>query len=160
MMRHVSLANLLGMCTVLLVAMLVAVPVSAVEPAEILDDPALEARARALSRDLRCVVCRSESVDDSNAEIARDIRRLVRERLLAGDTDAEVLAALVARYGEYVLLNPPARGANWVLWLAGPGLLVLGGCLAAVYLRGRRAPATDARLTPEEEAMLRRINGE
>jgi cytochrome c-type biogenesis protein CcmH len=138
-----------------------ATPALAVDPSEILPDPALEARARVLSKQLRCVVCRSESVDDSNAEIARDIRRLVRERLVAGDSDAQVLAALVDRYGDYVLLRPPARGANWVLWLAGPGLLLMGGGLALVYLRGRRAlPAAAERLTPEEEAALRRITGE
>jgi cytochrome c-type biogenesis protein CcmH len=138
-----------------------ATPALAVDPSEILPDPALEARARALSKQLRCVVCRSESVDDSNAEIARDIRRLVRERLVAGDSDAQVLAALVDRYGDYVLLRPPARGANWVLWLAGPGLLLMGGGLALVYLRGRRAvPAAPECLTPEEEAALRRITGE
>jgi cytochrome c-type biogenesis protein CcmH len=140
---------------------LAATPALAVDPSEILPDPALEARARALSKELRCVVCRSESVDDSNAEIARDIRRLVRERLVEGDSDAQVLAALVDRYGDYVLLKPPARGANWVLWLAGPGLLLIGGGLALVYLRGRRAaPAAAERLTPEEEAALRRITGE
>lgn len=137
-----------------------AAPALAVEPGEVLADPALEARARALSKELRCVVCRSESIDESLAGIAGDIRRLVRERLVAGDTDAQVLAALVARYGDYVLLNPPARGANWVLWLAGPGLLLLGGGLAAVYLRGRRATGAEARLSTEEEAALRRITGE
>lgn len=140
--------------------MLWAAPALAVDPSEVLADPALEARARALSKELRCVVCRSESIDDSNAEIARDIRRLVRERLVAGDTDEEVLAAMVARYGEFVLLKPPATGANWVLWLAGPGLLLLGGGLAAVYLRGRKGAAPEARLTAEEEAALRRISGE
>lgn len=142
-----------------LLVLLLATPVQAVEPGEVLADPALEARARALSKELRCVVCRSESVDESSAGIARDIRRLVRERLVAGDTDAQVIAALVARYGEYVLLKPPVAGANWVLWLAGPGLLLMGGGLAAVYLRGRRAAAPEARLTPEEEAALRRISG-
>lgn len=144
----------------LLVLALAASPAMAVEPGEVLADPALEARARALSKELRCVVCRSESIDESHAGIAGDIRRLVRERLVAGDTDDEVLAALVARYGDYVLLKPPASGANWVLWLAGPGLLVLGAGLALVYLRGRRAPVAEARLTAEEEAVLRRITGE
>lgn len=144
---------------VLALALLVT-PAPAVEPEEVLADPALEARARALSKELRCVVCRSESIDESHSEIAGDIRRLVRERLVAGDTDAQVLAALVARYGDYVLLNPPARGANWVLWLAGPGLLLLGGGLAAVYLRGRRGAVAETRLSAEEEAALRRITGE
>jgi cytochrome c-type biogenesis protein CcmH len=134
---------------------LAAVPAAAVQPDEVLADPALEARARALSKELRCVVCRSENIDDSNAGIARDLRLLVRERLTAGDSDQEVLDFLVARYGDYVLLNPPVRGANWALWLAGPALLVLGGAMAAVYLRRRRA-ATDAAapLSVEEEARL------
>jgi cytochrome c-type biogenesis protein CcmH len=135
-------------------------PALAVDPSEVLADPALEARARALSKELRCVVCRSESIDESHAEIAGDIRRLVRERLVAGDTDEEVLAAMVARYGEFVLLKPTTTGANWVLWLAGPGLLVLGGGLAAVYLRGRKAAVPETRLTAEEEAALRRISSE
>jgi cytochrome c-type biogenesis protein CcmH len=143
-----------------LVLFLWAVPALAVEPDEVLADPALEARARALSKELRCVVCRSESIDESHAGIAKDIRRLVRERLLAGDSDAQVLAALVARYGDYVLLKPPVRGANWVLWLAGPGLLLAGGGLAALYLRGRRGAAPEARLSDEEEAALRRITGD
>jgi cytochrome c-type biogenesis protein CcmH len=134
---------------------LAAMPAVAVQPDEVLADPALEARARALSRELRCVVCQSENIDDSNAAIARDLRLLVRERLAAGDSDADVLAFLVARYGDYVLLNPPARGANWALWLAGPGLLVLAGVSAGAYLR-RRGRGSDPAppLTAEEEARL------
>lgn len=147
-----------GVAAALVLALSV-MPARAVDPSEVLADPALEARARALSKELRCVVCRSESIDDSNAEIARDIRRLVRERLVAGDSDEEVLAAMVARYGEYVLLKPRAQGANWVLWLAGPGLLLAGGALAALYLRGRRAAVPEAGLTAEEEAELRRLSG-
>lgn len=132
-----------------------AAPAFAVQPDEVLSDPNLEARARALSRELRCVVCRSENIDDSDAGIARDLRLLVRERLVAGDTDAEVIDFLVARYGDYVLLNPPLRGANWVLWAAGPGLLLLGGGIAFAFLR--RKPAPDAALTPEEEERLAEI---
>jgi cytochrome c-type biogenesis protein CcmH len=140
---------------------LAAGPAAAVQPDEVLADPTLEARARALSKELRCVVCRSESIDDSNAGIARDLRLLVRERLTAGDSDQEVLDFLVARYGDYVLLNPPVRGANWALWLAGPALLVLGGAIAAVYLRRRRT-ATDAAapLSAEEEARLAELTRE
>ncbi len=129
-------------------------PAFAVLPDEILADPALEARARALSREVRCVVCRSENIDDSNAAIARNLRLLIRERLVAGDSDAEVLDFLVARFGEYVLLNPPVRGANWALWLAGPVLLILGGGLALAYLRRRRAADPAALLSAEEEVRL------
>jgi cytochrome c-type biogenesis protein CcmH len=130
-------------------------PVGAVQPDEVLSDPVLEARARAIAREVRCVVCRSENIDDSNAGIARDLRLLIRERLVAGDSDAAVRDFLVARYGEYVLLNPPVHGANWALWLAGPVLLAAGGAAAAAYLRRRRAAAEPAApLAPEEEARL------
>lgn len=141
----------------LLALWLTALPAVAVEPDEVLADPALEARARELSRDLRCVVCRSENIDDSDSGIARDLRVLLRERLVAGDSNAEVMDFMVARYGEYVLLNPPARGANLVLWLAGPALLLLGGGGAVVYLRRRRGTEAVAALTPEEEHRLDEI---
>ncbi len=138
-----------------------ALPAGAVQPDEVLADPVLEGRARALSRDLRCVVCRSESIDDSASGIARDLRILVRERLVAGDSDAEVLEFLVARYGDYVLLNPPVRGANWALWLAGPALLLLAGGGAAAYLRRQRLNADPgAPLTEEEEARLAELTRE
>jgi cytochrome c-type biogenesis protein CcmH len=128
----------------------------AVQPDEVLPDPALEARARAITRELRCVVCRSESIDESNADIARDLRLLVRERLVAGDSDAEVVDFVVARYGEYVLLRPPFTAANAALWLAGPALLLLGGGLAFAFIRRRPAGATPppAPLSPEEERRL------
>ncbi len=119
-----------------------AAPAAAVQPGEVLPDAALEARARALSAGLRCVVCRSENIDESNADIARDLRLLVRERLVAGETDAEVLAYVTDRYGEYVLLRPDVRGANLLLWLAGPLALVAAGGVAAAYLRGRSGAAT------------------
>ena len=102
----------------------------AVLPDEVLPDPALEARARGITKELRCVVCQSESIDESEADIARDLRLLVRERILAGDTDDEVRAFLVARYGEFVLFRPPMSWRNAPLWLAGPALLVVGGGLA------------------------------
>ena len=106
---------------------IMAAPVWAVQPDEILDNPALEARARDISAGLRCLVCRNESIDESNAELARDLRLLVRERLVAGDSNEEVVDYIVDRYGEYVLLNPTTGGANLLLWLAGP--LMLGrGC--------------------------------
>ncbi|PIE13767.1 MAG: cytochrome C biogenesis protein CcdA [Rhodobacterales bacterium] len=128
-------------------------PVGAVEPDEILDDPALEARARELSRGLRCLVCRNESIDDSNAELARDLRILVRERLVAGDSDTEAVDFLVDRYGEYVLLNPTARGSNWFLWAAGPAMLLLAGAGGLAYLRRRsRAPAVEEAALSVDEA--------
>ena len=130
-------------------------PTRAVQPDEVLADPALEARARGISRELRCLVCRNESIDDSNAELARDLRLLVRERLVAGDTDAEVKQFLVDRYGEFVLLQPAFSAANAALWLAGPVAFLLGLAVAIVYLRGRRPAAPDA-LTPEEKAALER----
>lgn len=112
-------------------------PALAVEPDEVLADPDLEARARALSAELRCLVCRNESIDASSAELARDLRLLVRERLVAGDSDDEALEYIVARYGEYVLLNPPVTGSSWILWLAGPVLGLAGLGLAVFYVRSR-----------------------
>ena len=102
---------------------------------------AQEARARAITRELRCVVCQSESIDESNADIARDLRLLVRERIVAGDSDAEVLDFVVDRYGEFVLFRPPLTWANAALWLAGPAFLLIGGGLAFGFIRRRaRAP--------------------
>ncbi len=142
-----------------LILLALAAPAHAVQPDEVLADPVLEARARALSQGLRCLVCRNENIDESNADLARDLRLLVRERLTAGDTDAEVIAYLVDRYGEYVLLEPPATGSNLILWVAGPALLVvaLGG--AAVYLRRRRTAAdpVPAPLSDAERARLAEI---
>ncbi|MEQ8255431.1 MULTISPECIES: cytochrome c-type biogenesis protein [Roseovarius] len=142
-----------------LILCLLASPLWAVQPDEILDDPALEERAREISSGLRCLVCRNESIDDSNADLARDLRLLVRERLVAGDSDEEVIDFVVDRYGEYVLLNPVASGSNLVLWLAGPVMLLLGGLLAVVYIRGRaRAkPEDEAGLSWAEEARLKEI---
>src|SRR5262249_49804138 len=101
-------------------------PARAVEPSEMLKDPALEARARAISRDLRCLVCQNQSIDDSNADLAHDLRLIVRERLTAGDSDQQVKEYLVARYGDYVLLEPPLKAKTLVLWFAPALLLVLG----------------------------------
>lgn len=132
-------------------------PAFAVQPDEVLEDPALEERARELSKGLRCLVCRNESIDESNAELARDLRILVRERLVAGDSDDEVIEFVVDRYGEYVLLQPKATGANWLLWAAGPLMLVLGLGIAVAYLRRRETapePAEAERLSAEEKARL------
>lgn len=139
---------------VVLAFMLLAGPAMAVQPNEMLDDPALEARARDISSNLRCVVCRNESIDESDAELASELRVLVRERLTAGDSDAEVVAYIVDRYGEYVLLEPTRDGANLILWGAPMALLLLGGGLAAVHV-GRQRRDVPARLDAAEEARLR-----
>lgn len=134
-------------------------PALAVQPDEILEDPALESRARGISAGLRCLVCRNESIDESNAELARDMRLLVRERLVEGDSDAEVLAFIVERYGEYVLLRPTTEGANMLLWIAAPVLFLIALLSAGLYLRQRAnapEPARDG-LSPEEEMRLREL---
>ncbi|MBY5970975.1 cytochrome c-type biogenesis protein CcmH [Ferrimonas balearica] len=137
-----------------------ALPAQAVQPDEILEDPALEERARDISTGLRCLVCRNENIDDSNADLARDLRLLVRERLVAGDSDEEVVDFIVARYGEYVLLQPRAGGSNLVLWLAGPAMLLLGVGIGLGYIRRRgraRAAGEADALSAEEEARLKEI---
>ena len=142
-----------------LILCLLAAPVLAVQPDEMLDDPALEARARDISAGLRCLVCRNESIDDSNATLARDLRLLVRERLLAGDSNEEVVDFIVDRYGEYVLLQPRVGGSNLVLWLAGPAMLLLGAGGAAIYIRrrGRAEEKVTPDLTDAERHRLREI---
>jgi len=136
-----------------------AVPVWAVQPDEILDDPGLEERARDISAGLRCLVCRNESIDESDADLARDLRLLVRERLVEGDSDEEVVDFVVARYGEYVLLRPTLTGSNLVLWLAGPAMLLLGAGLGVAYVRRRAqaVPEGEAALSEAEQARLREI---
>ena len=116
---------------------LLGTPVFAVLPDEVLDDPKLEARARELSKELRCLVCRNENIDSSNAGIARDLRLLVRERLSAGETDQEALMFIVDRYGEYVLLRPSFSPQNAILYFVGPLTLLFGACLSFYYLRRR-----------------------
>ena len=145
-----------GMRWLVLSLLLLAAPAHAVQPDEVLADPALEARARGLSQWLRGLVCRNENIDESNADLARDLRLLVRERLVAGDTDDEVIAYLVDRYGEYVLLNPPATGSTLILWVTGPALLLAGLGGAALYLRRRRQAGESAvaPLSEDERARL------
>ncbi len=129
----------------------------AVQPDEMLKDPALEERARELSKGLRCLVCRNESIDESNAELARDLRILVRDRIQAGDTDEEVLDFVVGRFGEYVLLNPPATGSTLILWFMGPALLVAGVGIAVLYLRKRRPGAVEENLSDTEKERLAQL---
>lgn len=131
------------MRALILALCLFASPALAVNPDEILADPVLEARARAISLDLRCPVCQGETIDDSNAPISRDLRLAVRERLVAGDNDAQVIDYVVARYGEFVLFNPRASGSGWLLWLAGPAML-LGGAVLAYATTRKRARAPEA----------------
>jgi cytochrome c-type biogenesis protein CcmH len=132
----------------------------AVQPDEIMSDPAKEARARDLSRELRCMVCQNQSIDDSDAPLARDLRLLVRERIAAGDSNSQVVDFLVARYGEFVLLRPRFERQTLLLWLAPPLVLVAGGL--ALWMHSRRRPkasdrAGPAPLTADEEARLRQL---
>ncbi|MDJ1016102.1 MAG: cytochrome c-type biogenesis protein CcmH [Paracoccaceae bacterium] len=145
------------MIRAVLIWLLLAAPAFAVQPDEVLDDPALEERARELSKGLRCLVCRNESIDESNADLARDLRLLVRERLVAGDSDSEVIDFVVARYGEYVLLRPRTDGANLILWIAGPASLLAAAGIGAAYLRKRRVVHAPEALNREEAERLRQI---
>lgn len=126
----------------------------AVQPDEVLDDPVLEERARDISAGLRCLVCQNQSIDDSDADLARDLRIVVRERLVEGDSNDEVIDYVVARYGEFVLLKPTFSGHNLILWIAAPLIFVIGlVILFAVSMRQRKA-SNAAALTPEEEQVL------
>jgi cytochrome c-type biogenesis protein CcmH len=134
----------------------------AVQPDEIMADPVKEARARDLSRELRCMVCQNQSIDDSEAPLARDLRLLVRERIAAGDSDAQVIDFLVARYGEFVLLKPRLNPHTWLLWLMPPLALAGGGLVLWNYgrRRAKSGPTEDAslfKLTADEEARLERL---
>lgn len=130
----------------------VPLPVWAVQPDEVLTNPQLEARARALSTELRCLVCQNQSIDDSAAPLARDLRLLVRERLTAGDSDAAVKEYLVARYGDFVLLKPPFKSETLLLWLTPPAVLLLGG-IGALSARRHRRSGGDAQPLEEAETM-------
>lgn len=131
-------------------------PAFAVQPDEMLNDPALEARAREISQKLRCPICQGENIDESNAAISRDLRLYVRERLVAGDSNQQTIDAVVDRFGEFVLFEPPTRGINLILWLAGPIMTLIGGVIAWRFMRGRRAAPVDP-LTEEEQARLNEI---
>jgi len=154
-MKNLLIALLL-IATPVILPSFVATPAWAVLPDEIMKDPVLEARARRISQGLRCLVCRNENIDDSNADLARDLRLLVRDRLRAGDTNQQVVAYIVARYGEYVLLKPRASGANLLLWGAGPLMLLLAGWIGFAFIR-RRKGEESARLSADEQARLKEI---
>lgn len=143
----------------LLLTLLLPVSAGAVQPDEMLADPALEARAREIGKELRCLVCQNESIDESNAELARDLRLLVRERIKQGESNDEVRAFVVQRYGDFVLLNPPVKPSTWILWYGPAGILLLGAVGVLLYLRGRRkaaaaAPREVVPLDPEERKRL------
>ncbi len=135
----------------------IAHPAIAVQPDEMLTDPALEARARAITETLRCPVCQGESIDDSNAPISRDLRLAVRARLVAGDSDDQVIDYVTTRYGEFVLFKPRRSGSGLILWLAGPLMLLAGAGIAFAMLRSRQCAAEPADLTAEEQAELTKL---
>jgi cytochrome c-type biogenesis protein CcmH len=144
----------------LLLALFAAAPSHAVEPDEVLSNPALEARARAISKELRCMVCQNESIDESQAPLAHDLRVLVRQRIMAGDSDQQIINFLVSRYGEFILLRPPLSWNTMALWGAPPALLLLGIAMMVAFERRRRAGqpvAAAAKLNADEEARLARI---
>jgi cytochrome c-type biogenesis protein CcmH len=147
----------------LVLALAGASPAAAVQPDEILSDPALEARARVLSKELRCMVCQNQSIDDSDAPLARDLRILVRERLTAGDSDAKVIEFLTARYGEFVLLKPRLTAGTALLWAAPVIALMVGACGLWIALRRRRAPESEdvlaTELSPAEQERLSELVG-
>lgn len=153
-----SLRTLRGV--LLLLALVLAAPVHAVEPSEVLPDPALETRAREIGRALRCVVCQNQSIDDSNAEVARDMRRAVRERLVAGDSDTSVFDFMVARYGDYVLLKPPFKTGTLILWLGAPLVLLIAGGALLIAARRRRSIVPPVPLNDEERQRLDVLLGE
>ena len=136
----------------LLLTLCLVAPAAALSPDEILSDPVLEQRARDISAELRCLVCQNQSIDDSDADLARDLRILVRERLVAGDSDEEVRQYLVDRYGEFVLLNPRLGAHTLLLWIAAPALLLVG--LAALFVLARRRRVVETGLSAEEQAAL------
>lgn len=137
----------------LILSLAFAVPAFAlVDPAERLADPAQEVRARAISKNLRCMVCQNQSIDDSDAELAGDLRRVVRDRIEAGDTDEEVYDFVVARYGDFVLMTPRFGPATWALWLGPALVLLLGGGAVLLVIRRHRARPAQRGLSPEEEA--------
>ena len=142
-----------------LLLLLLATPAHAVQPDEVLADPALEKRAREISQVLRCPVCQGENIDESNADVSRDLRLLVRERLTAGDSNAQVLDYITARYGEYVLFEPERTGANLILYWTGPAVLLvaLGGAFVWIRRRRREEPPAAKALSPEEEARLKEL---
>jgi cytochrome c-type biogenesis protein CcmH len=141
----------------MLALLLISLPARAVEPDEVLADPGLEARARHISEGLRCLVCQNQSIDDSEAPLAKDLRLLVRDRLKAGDSDQQIIDYIVARYGEFVLLRPRFEAQTWVLWLATPALFL--AALFTIVLAARRRGAGEGPkpLSAAEQRRLKRL---
>jgi cytochrome c-type biogenesis protein CcmH len=135
-------------------SLLIATPLFAVQPGEVLDDPVMENRAREISKELRCLVCRNENIDESNAQLATDLRLLVRERLVEGDSNVQVIDYVVERYGEYVLLKPTLTGANKLLWIAGPAMLFLALGIGFAFVRRRQNETAIDELSDEEAARI------
>ncbi|HKF71153.1 MAG TPA: cytochrome c-type biogenesis protein [Stellaceae bacterium] len=152
-MRVIAIAAMLGLAATMALA---------VEPAERLADPALEARARAISSELRCLVCQNQSIDDSNADLAHDLRVLIRERLSAGDSDAQVLQFMVRRYGDFILLKPPVKPVTYLLWFGPFAVLALAALGAAAYLRHSRGAtqSASAPLSADERRKLDKLLAE
>ena len=140
-------------------ALLIAPPALAVNPSEMLQDPALEERAREVSKYLRCVVCQNQSIDDSDAELARDMRVLVRDRIAAGDSNREVLDYMVSRYGDFVLLKPPFKAETYALWFGPPIIFILGVIAVIAYARNKRAaPAGGIAAAPLSDEERKRLD--
>ncbi|WP_421760571.1 cytochrome c-type biogenesis protein [Devosia sp.] len=137
--------------------LLLSLPALAVRPDEMLSDPGLESRAKTISEGLRCLVCQNQSIEDSDADLAHDLRVIVRERLTAGDTNQQAIDYIVARYGEYVLLNPVLAPHTLLLWIAAPGVLLIGGVVVLIAARRKRRIATDVPLSAEEAAALQEL---
>ncbi|WP_439800435.1 cytochrome c-type biogenesis protein [Shimia thalassica] len=142
---------------VFLLSMVIPMAALAVEPDEMLNDPVMEARAREVSKGLRCVVCLNQDIDSSNAGVARDLRLLVRERIVAGDSNDEALAFIQARYGDYVLLKPPLNARTYVLWLAPPAMLLLALSVGLVTLLRRRKKPVPQALSEAEEYEIKQF---
>jgi len=144
-----------------LLTLFMAMPVLAVEPGEILKDPALEARAREVGRELRCLVCQNQSIDDSDADLARDLRVLVRDRIVAGDSNAEVIDYVVSRYGDFVLLNPPFKLKTYVLWFGPAAFIIFGVFILIMFYRRKAAPGEIPQaLSDAEKEKLSRLMDE
>ncbi|MBL6856846.1 MAG: cytochrome c-type biogenesis protein CcmH [Rhodobacteraceae bacterium] len=151
--------KLLDVCKILFVSIcLISYPIItlSVESSEILSDPELEERARAISKNLRCLVCRNENIDDSNAELAKDLRLLVRERLAIGETNKEITNYVVSRYGEYVLLMPRFNWLNWFLWLCGP-IMLISGFIVVIWSFKNKSRINDISLSEKERRRIKEL---
>lgn len=142
------------------IVLFLAGPALALNPEEMLDDPGQEERAQTIGKELRCVVCQNQSINESDADLARDLRRLVRDRISAGETDEEVIDHIVARYGDFVLLRPPVKATTYLLWATPVILLLLGGVVVVTVLRRGRTPAKTPPLSDAERERARKLLGE